>query len=143
MEGGLGAPESARIAQRLCESGVCAIEVTGGSRYPGAVTHIRPGIISREDEAYFAENAREIKARINVPLILVGGIRSFDIAESLVTREVADCIAMCRPFICEPHLVNRWKSGDRSRARCVSDNRCFFESYKNPPLRCMKAGSVA
>ena len=143
MEGGLDVRESAWIAKRFCELGVDAIEVTGGSRYPGAVSHIRSGISSEKDEAYFAENALKIKEQISVPLILVGGIRSFDVAESLVERGVADCIAMCRPFICEPHLVNRWKLGDLSRAHCISDNRCFFESYKKPPLRCMKAESVA
>ena len=142
MEGGLEVEEAAWIAGRLCASGVAAIEVTGGSRYPGAVTHIRTDIRSEKDEAYFAENAGRIKEQINVPLILVGGIRSFSIADSLVETGVADCVAMSRPFICEPHLVNRWKSGDRSRARCISDNRCFFESYKKPPLRCMMADKL-
>ncbi|MCE5333719.1 MAG: NADH:flavin oxidoreductase [Desulfobacteraceae bacterium] len=143
MEGGLEVVESARIAKRLCEAGTSAIEVTGGSRYPGAVPHIRSGIVSEKDEAYFAENALRIKAQIDAPLILVGGIRSFGVAESLVERGVADCIAMCRPFICEPHIVKRWKSGDRSRARCVSDNRCFFESYRAPPLRCLRGDGIA
>jgi hypothetical protein len=37
---------------------------------------------------------------------------------------------MSLPFIREPGLVNRWKRGDRRRATCVSDNRCFM-----PPMR--------
>ncbi|MEN6438605.1 MAG: NADH:flavin oxidoreductase [Syntrophobacter sp.] len=139
MDGGLKIDESAWIAGRLCEAGVSAIEVTGGSRYPGDVPHIRPDIASEMDEAYFAENASRIKEQINVPLILVGGIRSFDVAEGLVKSGRADLIAMCRPLIREPRLINRWKSGDRSKARCKSDNRCFFESFKRPPLRCIMA----
>lgn len=138
MDGGLKVEDSAWIARHLCAAGISAIEVTGGSRYPGDIPHIRSNIASEKDEAYFAGNALKIRKQVAVPIILVGGIRSFDVAERLVKNGSADCIAMCRPFICEPYLVNRWKSGDRSRARCVSDNRCFFESYKTPPLRCMK-----
>jgi 2,4-dienoyl-CoA reductase-like NADH-dependent reductase (Old Yellow Enzyme family) len=60
----------------------------------------------------------------------VGGIRSFEVAEGLVKEGIADFVSMSRPFIREPGLVNRWKSGDRSRATCLSDNRCF-----GPPMR--------
>jgi 2,4-dienoyl-CoA reductase-like NADH-dependent reductase (Old Yellow Enzyme family) len=59
-----------------------------------------------------------------VPLILVGGVRSFHLAEQLMDEGYADYISMSRPFIREPGLVNRWASGDRSKATCLSDNLC-------------------
>jgi 2,4-dienoyl-CoA reductase-like NADH-dependent reductase (Old Yellow Enzyme family) len=60
-----------------------------------------------------------------VPLILVGGIRSPEVAERLVEEGTTDYVAMSRPLICEPDLVNRWKNGDTTKSACVSDNRCF------------------
>ncbi|MCG8563975.1 MAG: hypothetical protein MI747_02735, partial [Desulfobacterales bacterium] len=36
-----------------------------------------------------------------------------------------DAVSMSRPFIREPHLANRWKSGDLTPATCVSCNKCL------------------
>lgn len=74
---------------------------------------------------------------INVPLILVGGNRSFDLSERLVVEGHADYISMCRPLIREPDLINRWKSGDRSKAACVSDNICFVPARKGEGIYCL------
>ena len=57
------------------------------------------------------------KEKVNVHLILVGGIRSLQVAERLVEQGVADYISMSRPFIREPDLINRWRSGDLNSAR--------------------------
>jgi 2,4-dienoyl-CoA reductase-like NADH-dependent reductase (Old Yellow Enzyme family) len=55
-----------------------------------------------------------------VPLILVGEVRSPDVAERLVAEGTADYIAVSRPLICEPDLVNRWKNGDPMKSACVN-----------------------
>jgi 2,4-dienoyl-CoA reductase-like NADH-dependent reductase (Old Yellow Enzyme family) len=83
------------------------------------------GINSEEKEAYFRNEARVFKEKVQVPLILVGGIRAYHLAERLVEEGVTDHISMSRPFIREPGLINRWRSGDLRRAACVSYNRCF------------------
>jgi 2,4-dienoyl-CoA reductase-like NADH-dependent reductase (Old Yellow Enzyme family) len=38
---------------------------------------------------------------------------------------MTDYISLCRPLICEPGLVKRWREGDRRKSDCVSDNACF------------------
>ena len=86
---------------------------------------IRTGIKSETDEAYFRDGAMTFKEKVHGPLILVVGIRSFQVAERLVDQGVADYISMSRPFIRKPDLISRWRSGDIKKARCVSDNRCF------------------
>ena len=68
--------------------------------------------------------------------MLVGGIRSYAVAERLVADDTADYISMCRPFIREPALVNRWKSGDFSKALCISDNECFKPAFQGEGIRC-------
>jgi 2,4-dienoyl-CoA reductase-like NADH-dependent reductase (Old Yellow Enzyme family) len=72
-----------------------------------------------------------------VPLILVGGIRSLDVAERLVSEGTSDYIALSRPLICEPDLVSRWKNGDTTKSACVSDNRCFDPARSGEGLHCL------
>jgi 2,4-dienoyl-CoA reductase-like NADH-dependent reductase (Old Yellow Enzyme family) len=72
-----------------------------------------------------------------VPIILVGGNRSFQVAERIVEEGVADYISMSRPLIREPDLINRWRSGDLTKAACVSDNLCFQPLYKGKGIYCV------
>jgi 2,4-dienoyl-CoA reductase-like NADH-dependent reductase (Old Yellow Enzyme family) len=44
------------------------------------------GIESEDKEAYFQNEARAFKAKIDVPLIVGGGMRSFAVAERLVNE---------------------------------------------------------
>ncbi|MGC8604044.1 MAG: NADH:flavin oxidoreductase, partial [Desulfomonilaceae bacterium] len=64
-------------------------------------------------------------------------MRSFEVAERLVKDGVADYISMSRPFIREPALVNRWKTGDRRRALCKSDNLCFAPGVQGRGIYCV------
>ena len=100
----------------------------------------RPGINSPEKEAYFSEELRAFRKAIHLPLILVGGIRSFEVAERLVDDGLADYIAMSRPFIREPDLIKRWRPGDRRRAECKSDNLCFKPAFAGQGIYCLTAG---
>jgi 2,4-dienoyl-CoA reductase-like NADH-dependent reductase (Old Yellow Enzyme family) len=56
---------------------------------------------------------------------LVGGVRTFEAADRLVTGGLTDYITLSRPIIREPELIIHWKSGDRRPATCISDNGCF------------------
>lgn len=130
LEGGLAREDSLQAALMIAAAGADAIELSGGTLLSGKLSPSRSKIDSVEQEAYFRDAARAIKAKLKIPLALVGGIRSFEVAEGLVKEGIADFVSMSRPFIREPGLVNRWKRGDRSRATCLSDNRCF-----GPPMR--------
>jgi hypothetical protein len=44
---------------------------------------------------------------------------------------------MCRPFISEPGLVNRWRAGDRRPAVCVSCNNCVEEAKSGRGISCV------
>jgi 2,4-dienoyl-CoA reductase-like NADH-dependent reductase (Old Yellow Enzyme family) len=130
MEGGLTQEDSLQAALMIAAAGAEAIELSGGTLLSGKLSPSRSKIDSVKQEAYFRDAARTFKAKLNIPLALVGGIRSFEVAEGLVKDGIADFVSMSRPFIREPGLVNRWKSGDRRKATCLSDNRCF-----GPPMR--------
>jgi 2,4-dienoyl-CoA reductase-like NADH-dependent reductase (Old Yellow Enzyme family) len=143
IEGGFSVEDMLAVSAPLEVAGIDAIELSGGtindlSRFHAA----RFGATSKDDEAYYRDAARRFKQRIGVPLILVGGIRSLDVAERLVAEGVTDHVALCRPLICEPDLVNRWKSGDTRKSRCVSDNRCFGPAVAGKGLRCVLGEKV-
>jgi 2,4-dienoyl-CoA reductase-like NADH-dependent reductase (Old Yellow Enzyme family) len=121
------------------KAGVDAIELSSGMTKHSTFGSARTGIGSQAKEAYNQEEARAFKRRLKTPLILVGGIRSLPVAERLVKDGACDFISMSRPFIREPDLVNRWKSGDRRKAACTSDNLCFGPARSGEGLYCVTA----
>jgi 2,4-dienoyl-CoA reductase-like NADH-dependent reductase (Old Yellow Enzyme family) len=125
LKGGLNVKDSLEFGHMLQEEGIDAIELSGGTDVSGRLGPIRLGIKTKEQEAYFRNASKMFKKELNLPIILVGGIRSFELAEKLMLEGYADYISMSRPFIREPFLVRRWASGDLARAKCVSDNECF------------------
>jgi 2,4-dienoyl-CoA reductase-like NADH-dependent reductase (Old Yellow Enzyme family) len=138
LEGGLSLEEMVQVAAMLETAGIDAIELSGGTLYSGECTPVRQGkFSSEEEEAYHLEGARKYKERIGAPLMLVGGIRSYGVAERLVREGLADYISLSRPFIREPHLINRWKSGDTRRAKCQSDNLCFDPAVQGEGIYCV------
>jgi 2,4-dienoyl-CoA reductase-like NADH-dependent reductase (Old Yellow Enzyme family) len=137
IENGLTSKDSLEVAKMLVAKGIDAIELSGGILSSPKLSPSRLGIKTEDKEAYFQEDAKILKAQLDVPLILVGGNRSFAVAEHLVQDGVADYISMSRPFIREPNLINRWKSGDLSKAACVSDNMCFAPASKGQGIYCV------
>jgi len=137
LDRGLSLQESVEAARILQEEGLCAVEISGGCLLSGPNIPSRVGISSKEKEAYFREAGRAFKEALKIPVILVGGLRSFEVAEGLVTRGEADFISMSRPLIREPHLIRRWREGDRRPAACLSDNQCFGPVRAGESLHCV------
>jgi 2,4-dienoyl-CoA reductase-like NADH-dependent reductase (Old Yellow Enzyme family) len=139
VEGGFSLQDMIETALLLESAGIDAIEMSGGNLlYSGKLGPVRAGKIdSPEKEVFYREAAKQYKQKIKVPLILVGGIRSFETAESLVKEGIADYISLCRPLIREPHLVNRWRFGDIAPATCLSDNLCFKPAMEGKGLYCL------
>jgi 2,4-dienoyl-CoA reductase-like NADH-dependent reductase (Old Yellow Enzyme family) len=138
VEGGFFVEETLEFSALLEEAGVDAVELSGATGRKSSQYHpARIGAISEENEAYYREAARRFKQKVKLPLILVGGIRSLHVAERLVNEGTADYIALCRPLICEPELVKRWKNGDTAKSACVSDNRCYTPARAGEGLRCV------
>ncbi len=137
LEGGLTLDDSLKIGTMLAEGGIDAIELSGGTFVSGKLSPSRGGIKSEDKEAYFREAAKLFKENLDVPLILVGGNRSFQLAEQLVNEGYADYISMSRPFIREPDLIKRWESGDLRKAECLSDNLCFGPATAGEGIYCV------
>jgi len=137
VDSGMTRAEMIQVSKQLEIAGIDAIELSGGTRYSGRLTPTRVGRISPDKEAFYKAAAREFKANISVPLLQVGGIRSFEVAEQLVADGLADYIALCRPLIREPELINRWQAGDIRKASCRSDNQCFNPARAGKGIYCL------
>ncbi|UCG90662.1 MAG: NADH:flavin oxidoreductase [Candidatus Heimdallarchaeota archaeon] len=112
---GFTVEEGSKVASWLANEGLDAIEISGMR----STRTVKP-----EKEAYFSPTARIIKQHIgDMPLILVGGLRSLAQMQEL-REEFVDFISMCRPFIREPNLVQKFKSG-KKRSDCISCNKCY------------------
>ena len=138
LEGGFSQDDMLALAKRLQISGIDAIELSGGTGLSGKYTPVRSGDPkSAKDEAFYRRAAERCRDAIEVPLILVGGIRSLEVAEALVKDRLADYIALSRPLICEPDLIRRWRAGDHRRSRCLSDNLCFKPALRGEGIYCV------
>jgi len=137
LEGGLEIDEAVVAAKALDEDGVDAIEVSGGTAASGDRTPVRQKLDTREQEAYNLPLAARVKNAVGCPVIVVGGLKSYEVVEGIVRREEADYVAFARPLIREPDLPRRWESGDESRARCISCNGCFKPGLKERGIYCV------
>ena len=137
LPGGFSLEEASQVARTLEEEGMDAIEVSGGTAASGEKTPARTRIDAPEKEAYHRTLAREIKGRVRIPVGIVGGLRSPATLEEILQAGEADFFSMARPLIREPGLVNRWSSGDRSTARCISCNGCFLPGLKEGGIYCV------
>jgi 2,4-dienoyl-CoA reductase-like NADH-dependent reductase (Old Yellow Enzyme family) len=138
LYGGLTVEEMLKTALMLEENRIDAIELSGGTFLSGKNNPSRRGRQGPGDtEAYYEDAAKRFKEKIRAPLMLVGGIRTFETAERLVNEGVTDYIALCRPLIREPDLIARWKSGDRRPALCLSDGGCFKPALEGRGVSCV------
>lgn len=135
VHNGLTLKDSVQVAGMIEEAGIDAIELSGGLLNNPNI--MRSKIDGEDTKSYFLSEARVFREKIQVPLILVGGIRSYETARELVEEEVVDYISMARPFIREPGLIKRWQAGDRREAACISCDNCFEPIKKGDGVSCL------
>ena len=144
---GLDINESIEVALILEKLGFAAIETSGGMWEaltrgqddlgwpPVFLPESRTKINSVDKEAYFLPAAKAFKEKIDIPVILVGGIKSFSKIEKIIESGNSDFVSMSRPLIRQPDLPNLWLSGTgKDTAECVSCNGCIPAGFE--PLKC-------
>lgn len=139
VEGGFTQSEMVQVSALLEKEGIDAIEVSGGTAL--SISKYSSSRIKKDelpkDEVYYRSAAKLYKKKIDVPLILVGGIRAYKTAQELIEKDQADYIALSRPLIREPDLIKRWQSGDTRNATCISCNQCFVPTRSGEGLYCV------
>jgi len=79
-------------------------------------------------EAYFLEDALNVRRAVKLPLALVGGMRSLDTMESTIEQGF-ELVAMARPLLREPDFIRKLERGETRVSLCEPCNRCMATMY--------------
>ena len=74
---------------------------------------------------YYFDAAKKLAEIVNIPVLLVGGIRTLDQIDFILNNSKIQYVVLSRPLICEPDIVKKWKNGDNKKSKCVSCNNCL------------------
>ncbi|HLN15757.1 MAG TPA: NADH:flavin oxidoreductase [Acidimicrobiales bacterium] len=156
VPGGLWLDESLEVARLLESDGALdAIELTGGSSLGNPMYLLRGDAPRREfaatlptlprvgfrfvgrrffpdypfEEAFFLPYARQFRAALEMPLILLGGINRLSTIEAALD-EGFDFVAMARALLRQPDLVERFRTGTAHESLCVHCNKCMPTIYR-------------
>jgi 2,4-dienoyl-CoA reductase-like NADH-dependent reductase (Old Yellow Enzyme family) len=92
-------------------------------------------------DAYLLNQARQFRAELKMPLILLGGITNRETMD-LAMAEGFQFVAMARALLAEPDLINRIRAdGDRHsvRSACTHCNQCMPTIYSH--THCVVTGA--
>jgi 2,4-dienoyl-CoA reductase-like NADH-dependent reductase (Old Yellow Enzyme family) len=81
------------------------------------------------EEAYFLPYARQFRAALSLPLVLLGGVNRIDTVRRALDEGFA-FVAMGRALLREPDLLARWQRGETAEALCIHCNKCMPTIYR-------------
>jgi len=153
--GGNGLDEARKVATMLEEEGVHGLVLSGGfvSRAPMYVMrgsmpiaemarHIKNpwmrigtrlfgrALIKPEPfkEAYFLEDALQIRPWVKIPLIFVGGMTSLEGIENVLENGF-EFVQFARVLVHDPEYINKLKRGEITVSGCQHSNYCIARMY--------------
>ncbi len=155
VPGGFRPPESTEFAAMLEADGhLDALEMTGGSSLANPI-YLFKGDAPRKDfaaalpfpmslgfklfgkkfmpsypfeEAYFRPLALDVRSRVSMPLIFLGGINNLATVRQAMD-DGFDFVAMGRAVLREPDLISRMQEGTQTEGQCIHCNRCMVSIY--------------
>jgi 2,4-dienoyl-CoA reductase-like NADH-dependent reductase (Old Yellow Enzyme family) len=161
VDGGLWLDESVEVATLFEADGTLdALELTGGSSLANPMYLFRGDAPRREfgatlpppvrlgfrlighrflkaypfEEAFFLPYARQFRAALTTPVILLGGITELATIEAALAEGFA-FVAMARALLREPDLPNRMQAGTAKSSLCIHCNKCIPTIYSG--TRCV------
>ena len=80
--------------------------------------------------------SKTVRKAVDIPLAYLGGVRSpANVKEAI--EEGFDAVALARPLLREPGLVNKWESDPTSESLCDNCNSCIAYIYHKDGTRCV------
>jgi 2,4-dienoyl-CoA reductase-like NADH-dependent reductase (Old Yellow Enzyme family) len=141
---GLRFEEGKEAARLLAKWGYDALEISLGLRGKGyEKSEFKTNVNGIDREAYFRDWCREIKSQTKVPVIMVGGLRSFALMEEAVAKGDSDLVSLSRPLIRQPEIINKWKKDHTYKVKCISCNKCFEALLNREHLHCVQEAEAA
>jgi 2,4-dienoyl-CoA reductase-like NADH-dependent reductase (Old Yellow Enzyme family) len=97
-EGGYGLEECIALCEKYRAAGVDMFDISSGG--DGAVGPIKEG------RGYHLEYTKEMKRRLQMPMIAVGGLDSPELAESVIASGDADLVSIGRGMLNDPYWAH-------------------------------------
>lgn len=101
------------VVTELDKLGIDSVEVSGGS------------FKDFKGESYFKDYAKDLASKVSCPIMLVGGNRTFDNMNDILNSTNIEYFSICRPFICEPDLINKFIENNSYKHKCINCNKCL------------------
>jgi len=142
--------ESVEVARMLESDGALdALELTGGSSLQNpmylfrgeAPIHEMAASMPRAvalglklfgrfffEEGYFRSHARQFRAALDLPLVLLGGINRRETIDQAMA-EGFEFVALGRGLLRDPDLVKKMAEGETDASLCVHCNKCMATIY--------------
>ena len=155
VRGGFSLEESIEVARMLEADGTLdAIELTCGSSLQNPMYFFRGDAPIKEmaanmpkaaalgmklfgrfflksypfEEAYLRKQALQVRAALDMPLVLLGGINRRESIDRAMA-EGFDFVAMGRGLLSDPRLINEMARGNADESRCDHCNKCMATIY--------------
>ena len=107
-EDGLTEEDSLKTIIELANLGLDFVEISGG-------TYERPAMMGATskstNQVFFAEYSKKLKQKIEIPVVVTGGIRSINAMNTLLNDSTTDFIGIARPLTIDPNIPNKIKQG--------------------------------
>ena len=84
------------LGKNLEKAGIDLIEING------------PNGIRNADHPYFYDEAKKIAEILNIPVICVGGIKTYEQADFILKNSKIQYISMARELMKNPDTVTKW-----------------------------------
>lgn len=135
VEGGLQLEDTQKIAQRMEELGIDAINVSVGGASTRMIPPIAPMRLPRGCIVHFAE---AVKKTVSIPVGTANRINDPQLAEKILEEGKADLIAMGRPLIADPELPKKAFEGKLDDIRpCIACCDCaYIGGELGKPIEC-------
>ena len=95
IEGGTTVDDGVRAAKAFDAAGAAFLDMTGGM-----TGYNRPG---HKEAGWFQDLSRAVKRETTAPVLLTGGITTYDEAEKLLAEDAADLFGIGRAFLKDPN----------------------------------------
>ena len=86
------------VAKALEKAGLDIIEISG------------PNPLRNSEEPYFYEDTKKIAEILKIPVICIGGIKTYEQVDNILKNSKIQYVAMSRELLKQPDIVKKWYS---------------------------------
>ncbi|MBW2031406.1 MAG: FAD-dependent oxidoreductase [Deltaproteobacteria bacterium] len=132
---GIGPEDLLPFLKLAKESGACAIHVGMGSACFSPPWYFHHASLPEKPQM---EALAWVRRNTSLPLIVAGRMGRVERIESIMANGIADLVAIGRPLIADPYLIEKWKQGKNQEAilcgYCLQG--CLHRVKTGQPLGC-------